>query len=308
MLLMIIILIACSQQPGSVEKRSRSESGDFSIMQIQDLVIVPENPRSITSLQVNMKVRGGEPEDIVYQWLRNGEPIPGAIRPILGKEHLHKGDFISVTVRIKQPGNKRDEKTSDIVVIGNTPPVATFAGIEPSTPKSNETLKASGAAYDHDSDQVDFVYQWIANGEPIIGEEEQFLANSHVQRGDQVQVAVTPFDGEEYGMTIRSAPVVVSNSPPKIVSSPPERTEEGVFRYPVQVEDSDGDTLMFSLRGEAPTGLEIDPATGVIQWQVVIPDKDVTYIFQVVAEDPEGAQSIQEITLKYSPEALASGG
>ena len=75
-----------------------------------------------------------------------------------------------------------------------------------------------------------------------------------------------------------------------------------------QVEDPDGDTLKFSLRGEAPTGLEIDPDTGLVQWKVVIPDKDVTYVFQVVAEDPEGGQSIQEITLKYSPEAQSSGG
>jgi hypothetical protein len=28
----------------------------------------------------------------------------------------------------------------------------------------------------------------------------------------------------------------------------------------------------------------------------------------VVAEDPEGGQSIQEITLNYSPEAQSSGG
>jgi hypothetical protein len=300
--LMIMTIIGCGQQPESVEKRSKSESRGFSIIQIRGLVILPENPRSVTPLQVSMQFPGEEPESMAYQWLRNGEPIPGAIWPTLKAEYLRKGDFIAVTVRAKQPGGNGDEQTSDAVLIGNTQPVATFAGIEPSTPQSNEKLNASGAAYDLDSDKIDFVYQWIANGEPIIGEDEQFLANSHFQRGDRVQVAITPYDGEEYGMTLKSAPVVFGNSPPMIVSSPPRRTEEGVFHYPVQVEDPDGDTLMFSLRGEAPTGLEIDPTTGVVQWKVVIPDKDVTYVFQVVAEDPEGGQSIQEITLNYSPE------
>lgn len=123
-----------------------------------------------------------------------------------------------------------------------------------------------------------------------------------------MQVAITPYDGEEFGMTLQSAPVLVGNSPPKIVSDPPERTEEGVFHYPVQVEDPDGDTLQFSLRGKVPTGLEINPTTGLVQWRVVIPETAVTYVFQVVAEDPEGGQSIQEITLNYSPEDQSSGG
>ena len=302
-LLMIITLMGCSQQPESVEKSLKAESRGFSIIQIQDLRIVPENPRTNTPLQVDVALRGGEPEWINYQWLRNGEPIPGAIRPILGKENLHKGDFISVTVRIKVAGENRDEKTSDIVVIGNTPPVATFAGIEPSTPKSNETLKASGAAYDHDSDQIDFVYQWIANGEPVVGEDEQSLANSHFKRGDRVQVAITPYDGEEFGMALKSAPVVIGNSPPEIVSNPPAHLEGGTFQYAVLAADVDGDPVKFSLEGEAPTGLEIDPTTGMIQWKPVMPKGKVSSVFRVVAEDPEGAKSVQQITLNYKPGA-----
>lgn len=306
--LMIITIIGCSQQPESIQKTTESESRGFAVMQIHDLRILPENPRTDTPLQVNVMLRGGEPERINYQWLRNGKPIPGAISRILGREHLHKGDFIAVTVRVKQPGGNGDEQTSDAVVIGNTQPVATFASIEPATPRSNETLKALGVGYDHDGDGVAFVYQWIVNGEPIVGQDEQFLANSHFRRGDRVQVAVTPYDGEEYGMTIRSAPAVVSNSPPKIVSDPPARMEDGIFRYAVQTEDADGDPLRFSLQGEPPAGLEIDPATGLVQWKPLIPKGEVTYVFQVVAEDPEGEKSIQEITLKYSPAAQSSGG
>lgn len=300
---MIATLIGCSQQPAGMEKRAESESDGMTVIQIRDLRIVPENPRTDVPLQATLTLRGDEPEWINYQWLRNGEPIPGAIRPILDKEHLHKGDFISVTVRVKKQGSTRDEKTSDIVVIGNTPPVATFAGIKPSTPQSNETLKATGAAYDHDSDRVDFVYQWIANGNPIVGQEEQNLANSHFQRGDQVQVAITPFDGEEFGMPLKSAPVVVGNSPPEIISSPPAHMEDSIFRYAVRTVDVDGDPVKFSLAGETPPGLEIDPATGLIQWKPVMLQSKGSYVFQVIAEDPEGARSVQRVTLGYKPGA-----
>jgi hypothetical protein len=236
-----------------------------------------------------------------YQWLRNGEPIPGAIWPTLKAEYVRKGDFIAVTVRAKQPGGNGDKQTSDTVIIGNTQPVATFSGVEPGTPTSAEKLKALGVGYDHDSDNLTFVYQWMVNGEPVVGQEEQFLATSHFRRGDRVQIAVTPYDGEEFGMTLRSAPIVVGNSPPEIISDPPTHTEDGTFRYAVQTVDVDGDSVKFSLEGERPAGLEIDPATGLIQWKPVMPKSEVAYVFRVVAEDPEGAKSVQQITLNYKP-------
>jgi hypothetical protein len=303
MFLIIMTIIGCGQQPESVEKRSKSESRGFSIIQIRDLVILPENPRSVTPLQVSMQFRGGEPESVEYQWLRNGEPIPGAIWPTLKAEYVRKGDFIAVTVRAKQPGGNGDKQTSDTVIIGNTQPVATFSGVEPGTPTSAEKLKALGVGYDHDSDNLTFVYQWMVNGEPVVGQEEQFLATSHFRRGDRVQIAVTPYDGEEFGMTLRSAPIVVGNSPPEIISDPPTHTEDGTFRYAVQTVDVDGDSVKFSLEGERPAGLEIDPATGLIQWKPVMPKSEVAYVFRVVAEDPEGAKSVQQITLNYKPGA-----
>jgi hypothetical protein len=301
--LIIMTFIGCSQQPESIENRTKSESRGFSIIQIRDLVILPENPDSATPLQVDVQLRGDEPERLEYQWLRNGEPIPGAIRPTLKAKYLRKGDFISVLVRARQPGGNGDEQTSDAVIIGNTQPVATFSGVEPGAPTSSERLKALGVGFDQDRDNVSFVYQWIVNGEPDVGQNEQFLATSHFRRGDRVQVAVTPYDGEEFGMPLQSAPVVVGNSPPKIVSDPPAQMADSTFRYAVQTVDVDGDPVKFSLEGETPSGLEIDPATGLIQWSPVMDGSEVAYVFRVVAEDPEGAKSVQQITLGYKPGA-----
>jgi hypothetical protein len=44
--------------------------------------------------------------------------------------------------------------------------------------------------------------------------------------------------------------------------------------------------------------MTIDGASGVVEWQVVIPKEPVTYEYEVVVEDPEGAKSVQKITLK----------
>jgi hypothetical protein len=35
-----------------------------------------------------------------------------------------------------------------------------------------------------------------------------------------------------------------------------------------------------------------------VEWQVVIPEEPATYVYKVVVEDPEGAKSIQTVTLK----------
>nr|NIW49865.1 hypothetical protein [Gammaproteobacteria bacterium] len=51
-------------------------------------------------------------------------------------------------------------------------------------------------------------------------------------------------------MPLTSAPVVVDNSPPEIVSNPPAHLEDGTFRYAVKTVDVDGDPVKFSLTGE----------------------------------------------------------
>jgi hypothetical protein len=102
-------------------------------------------------------------------------------------------------------------------------------------------------------------------------------------------------------MTLTSAPVVVGNSPPEIVSKPPSHLADGTFRYAVQTVDVDGDPIQFSLAGETPATLKIDPTTGLIQWKPVMLKSEVSYVFQVVAEDSEGEKSIQQIILNYKP-------
>jgi hypothetical protein len=96
--------------------------------------------------------------------------------------------------------------------------------------------------------------------------------------------------------------VTIQNSPPMIVSKPPAQLEEGTtYRYAIKAEDVDGDTLSYSLQGKPPEGMVIDAKTGVVEWQVVIPEKPVTYEYEVVVVDPEGGKSVQKITLKNAP-------
>jgi hypothetical protein len=218
---------------------------------------------------------------------------------MLPSEQFSKGDFVSVQVRVAQAGGDRDPLTSDPVLIGNTPPVVDWVSIGPAPPSSTSSLEAVAKGSDLDNDELSFSYQWRVSGEPVVGQEGPTLASNYFKRGDQVEVTAVPFDGTDWGQPGSSIKVTISNSPPIIKSTPPGELKEGTtYRYQVQAEDADGDTLNFSLQGEPPKGMVIDATTGVVEWQVVIPEEPVTYVYEVVVEDPEGAKSIQTVTLK----------
>jgi hypothetical protein len=256
----------------------------------------------MTSLGTKVLFRGNEPERVSYQWLRNGTPIPGAIQPSLSSGHLHKGDFVTVEVRAGYSGGRIDRSVSEVVVIGNTPPIVKRVSIAPSPATSRDDLQAAAYSIDRDGDQVSVVYEWTVDDEIIFGETDPSLASHHFRRGSKVQVAATPLDGVDEGNAKRSEVLVILNSAPVIVSVPPERAEQDVYRYVAQAEDPDGDPLRFSLGGQPPAGMEMDSETGVVQWQVVAPEKEVIYHYEVVVEDPAGAKSIQKITMSVSPQ------
>jgi hypothetical protein len=297
--LLVMGIFACSQQEKNENEGASYRSVGDGATRIRSVWIEPANPTSTTNLTSEVLVRGEPTSRLNYQWLRNNVPIPGAIGPMLPSEQFSKGDFVSVQVRVAQAGGDRDPVTSDGVLIGNTPPVVDWVSIGPAPPSSTSSLEAVAKGSDLDNDELSFIYQWTVSGEPVVGQEGPTLASNYFKRGDQVEVAAVPYDGTDWGPPGSSIKVTISNSPPIIKSTPPGELKEGTtYRYQVQAEDADGDTLAFSLQGEPPKGMVIDSQTGVVEWQVVIPEKPVTYVYEVVVEDPEGAKSIQTVTLK----------
>ena len=301
-LLLTVGFFSCSQPADDRQESAESGYGAEETARIRLIRIEPANPTSYSNLKATVEVRGDPEARLGYQWLTNNQPIPGAIQATLAKQHFNRGDFISVQVWVVQPGSDKNPVTSDVAMIGNTQPVVKWVGIGPAPATSTAELKAVASGKDLDNDAVTYTYQWIVNGETVVGPEGPSLANRYFRRGDKVQVAATAFDGTDWGHPNTSIPVIIQNSPPMIVSKLPAQLEGGAtYRYETKAEDVDGDTLSYSLQGEPPEGMVIDSKTGVVEWQVVIPAKPVTYEYEVVVVDPEGGKSVQKITLKNAP-------
>ena len=92
------------------------------------------------------------------------------------------------------------------------------------------------------------------------------------------------------------------NDPPQITSLPRKKILQGkLYRYHVQATEPDGEPVRFALN-QAPAGMQIDPATGVVSWRPVSQTTVKVHTVVVVATDPQGALAKQ----KYQVEVLDS--
>ena len=303
-LLMALAILGCSEQPDQSKGPATSEPEGYTAGKIRSVSILPENPTPETTLEADLFIGGDKPERLSFQWIRNGSPVPGAIERVLPRNSFHKGDFISVQVQAKWSGGKSDEAESETIIIGNSVPYVKSVSFEPAVAGTNDDLKAVVSGSDRDGDRVDFFYEWSVNGEPIGDQDGPVLPSTYYQRDDAVEVAVTPTDGTDFGKIVRGH-INIANTPPEIVSTPPETImTQGAYTYAVQAEDADGDSIRFSLEGDTPDGMTIDARTGLVKWQVKLPDEEITHVFEVLAEDSEGETYSQTVTLRLVPQQV----
>lgn len=205
---------------------------------------------------------------------------------------------------VAKADNKQEESNESTYTnkgINNQPQITSIKIIDASDDDTTRGFKAIVEAKDLDEDEVSFRYQWKRNGEDIVGAVSELLEwQEDFKKGDNISIQVIPFDGKEEGVWKTEGGFTIPNSPPKIVSEPEARMEGGKFIYTVKADDPDGDSVEFTLKN-APKGMTIEPATGVITWE--FGENDVgEYKPEIIASDPEGAEDLQILTLTVPSE------
>ena len=114
------------------------------------------------------------------------------------------------------------QEVSATVVIANTPPTLAQVTVIPSATYAGQPLTCHvDAAQWSDPDPGDPqepLFEWVVSGVVAPGALSDTLDNGY-QKGDDVVCRVTPFDGEDAGEPVDSAPTPVLNAPPEVAVS-----------------------------------------------------------------------------------------
>ncbi len=292
LLLSLLLNLSCKGQ-----KVETSKSKTHSPPVVTSVDILPEKPNKASELSLIIQSQDPDRDPITYhyQWMNNGKEVPGGNGGTLTSQNFRKGDLISVKVSPSSRKAEGEPFLSPPVRILNSPPEVQEVWIEPKVASVSSNLRARVRGTDPDGDFIYYTYRWEKNGTVLDEEKGDILEKGRFKKGDLITVVVTPDDRESPGMFRKSGPVVISNSPPSIISFPAASTEAGLYTYQVKAIDPDGDPLAFELKSR-PKGMQIDRETGLIQWEIRKEEKG-NHTVEIEACDSDGAKSTQRYTL-----------
>jgi len=264
---------------------------------ITSVSIQPEKPTQESELNIFIQSRDPNGDSITYQyqWMKNGEEIIGENKNTLKGGIFKKGDLIQAKVTPSDGKINGMPFLSPGVRILNSPPVIQEVAIEPKVAYVTDRLKVNVKSFDPDGDFIYYTYQWENNGVALNEERGETLEEGRFKKGDTIVLILTPDDREILGSPKKSEPLVISNSPPLILSSPPTSIEKATYIYPVRANDPDRDPITFNLKS-GPQGMEMDKKTGLIRWKIRKEDKG-THPVEIEISDDSGAKNIQRYSL-----------
>ena len=109
--------------------------------------------------------------------------------------------------------------TASITVVApNNLPEVSGVSISPEPAFTNDVISVSSSTSDADGDTVTLSYSWLVNGQAISETSHTLSGTSSFDKGDQIQVDVTPNDGTEDGTSVISNTIIISNTLPSIAS------------------------------------------------------------------------------------------
>ena len=292
-----LFLLLCFVSNFGCEKERIIESKTNSPPIITLVNIFPEKPNKESELRLIIQSHDPDRDTINYhyQWIRNDEEIAGENKSTVSNGNFDKGDFIRVKVTPSDGKVNGETFLSNPVRVLNSPPIIQEVQIEPKTASVRDNLRVQIKGSDADGDSIYYTYQWEKNGVILSEERKEILERGQFKKGDSITVVVTPDDREVVGKIKKSEPIVITNSPPIIVSSPTTSIEGTTYVYQVKANDPDDDPIIFSLKS-GPQKMEIDKNSGLIRWEIRKEDKG-SHLIEIEASDSAGARSFQRFTL-----------
>ncbi len=193
----------------------------------------------------------GDPITYTYEWLKDGVPQGGLTSSLVLATSTSRGETWTVRVH-PDDGFSTGPFGEASVVIENGLPVVTSATISPDPAYTDDVLMVTAVASDPDGDGVNLSYDWFVDGVSTGQTGPSLDGLTWFDKGQLVQVFVTPNDGSADGAQVGSNVVTILNSPPTQpgVSVAPVTPIEGVDDLICSLDtpstDADGDPVTYS--------------------------------------------------------------
>jgi hypothetical protein len=166
-------------------------------------------------------------------------------------------------------GKKDDGKSDSAAKKKSSPtPVITAVELDPPEPKSSDFIRVQTKLENPRMTYVTYSYMWFVNGSAI-EEDMDTLDKKHYKKGDKIYCRVIAAKGVYKSKPVESKEVKILNSPPVFNLVPVNAFKvPGTFEYAIKASDHDGDKLTYLLVAPQDMGIDINPETGVITWEI----------------------------------------
>lgn len=161
--------------------------------------------------------------------------------------------------------------------------------LDPPQPISADDIKAVPVLKDPTMTYVTYRYQWFVNGDIIQGKDNPLLEKKYYKKGDNIYCRVQALRGVYESKIVRSEETRIKNAPPVIKFVPPGFVNiPGRFHYTINASDYDGDSLTYRLVSPLDMGIQVDPKTGEIVWNIPAVPKPKPEPVNISSREGEG--------------------
>ena len=216
---------------------------------VDNLAIIPTSPKAGNSLEckyVYTDIDDDKENGSEIKWFKDEiEQTQYTGQTTIPQNITAKGEKWHFSVKPKDGISFGELKTSLIVIVGNTLPVADFLLITTENHRAGEPIKCSYKYSDADGDLEDGTdLRWYKDDI----EQTQYAGQQNISpnssKGEQWYFAVKPKDGKDYGELKKSSEIVIGNTPPVadkpvISSSNPLKSDALICEYEYKDKDND---------------------------------------------------------------------
>ncbi len=249
--------ILCAVTPNDeVSEGERVTSNEVTILNaLPTIRSVSLKPQEATETSVltctpnDIADRDGDSVTVTYAWTVDGITVSGATTSTLTGESFDRDQAVACTVTPHDGIDAGEPVTSNTVVIVNSRPSVAEVQLTPTTAYEETVLTCSAIDVldDDPGDVVSLSYLWLVSGNEIDAVTGPALDGTWFDKGDVVTCLITPDDGTDQGVAVKSNDVPVVNSAPTVSGvslGPDPATEASVLTCSYEsLYDADGDSV-----------------------------------------------------------------